>query len=44
MVPGVIIGGMAVALYYEYEKRRAKKRHARCHRPITMWSEYRAEK
>lgn len=26
MLPGVIIGGMAVALYYEHEKRRTQRR------------------
>lgn len=43
MLPGMIVGGMAAALIYEAkERRRAKKRHERCHRPIKMWYELKA--
>lgn len=40
MVPGMIFGGMAAGLIYEAkERRRAKKRHERCHRPVCTWQD-----
>lgn len=39
-VPGIIVGSLVAGIYYEAkEKRRAKKRKRRCHRPISMWNE-----
>lgn len=40
MIPGIVIGAMIAGIYYEAkEKRHAKKRKRRCHRPISTWNE-----
>lgn len=40
MIPGVVIGFLIAGIYYEAkEKRHAKRRKRRCHRPISMWNE-----
>ena len=37
---GVVIGVLIAGIYYEAkEKRHAKKRKRRCHRPISTWNE-----
>lgn len=40
MLPGAVVGFMIAALVWETkERRRSKKRHARCHRPVRNWNE-----
>ena len=40
MIPGAVVGFMAAALVIEAkDRRRAKKRHTRCHRPVNTWHE-----
>lgn len=37
---GAVIGVLIAGIYYEAkEKRHAKKRKRRCHRPISTWNE-----
>ena len=40
MIPGAVVGFMIAALVMEAKaRRRAKKRHERCHRPVCTWHE-----
>ena len=40
MLPGMVIGFMAGCIWAARERRRAKKRHVRCHRPVCDWNEF----
>lgn len=40
IIPAGVVVFMTVGIIWEArEKRRAKRRHARCHRPISTWQD-----
>lgn len=40
ILPGLIIIGMTAGIIWERrEHKRAKRRHTRCHRPISTWQD-----
>ena len=40
MIPGAVVVGMIAGIIWEHrEHKRAKRRRARCHRPISTWQD-----